>query len=48
LHLKRRDLLGPPGHLVAAVVQLPMMISAEWHGELVTDLAPERARLGEL
>jgi hypothetical protein len=37
----------PPGDLVATGVELPVMIAAERHGVLVTDLGPECLGLGE-
>ena len=35
----------PPRLLVASLMQLPMMSTAEWHGELITDLKTDRSRL---
>jgi hypothetical protein len=44
----RVDLEGfPPSSLIATIVELTVMPTAQWDGELVADLAPERARLGE-
>jgi hypothetical protein len=37
----------PPSRLVAAVVHIAMVLSAQWHGELVADLTAERSWLGE-
>ena len=37
----------PPGDLVAAVVELTVVIAAERHGELIADFGAERPRLGE-
>ena len=37
----------PPGHLVAGLMQLPMMTAAERYGELVTDFESERSGLGK-
>ena len=33
--------VSPPRDLVAKAVQIPMMLTAQGHGELVTDLASE-------
>ena len=35
----------PPRDFVAIAVQVPMMFTAQWHGEFVADLASERSRL---
>ena len=35
----------PPRDFVAVAVQVPMMISTQWHGEFVADLASECSRL---
>jgi hypothetical protein len=37
----------PPGHLVAGLMQLPMMTTAERHGEFVADFESERSGLGK-
>ena len=37
----------PPSRFIATVVHIPMVLPAERHGELVTDLAAKRSRLGE-
>ena len=39
--------IGPPRGLVAIAMQVQMVISAQWYGEFVADLASERARLGK-
>ena len=39
--------IGPPRGLVAIAMQVEMVISAQWYGEFVADLASERARLGK-
>ena len=39
--------IGPPRGLVAIAMQVQMMISAQWYGEFVADLASERSRLGK-
>ena len=39
--------IGPPGSLVAVLMQLQMMITAEWHGKFVADLPPKRPGLGK-
>jgi hypothetical protein len=39
--------LAPPSDFVAMVVDLAVVASAQWHGELITDLASERPILGE-
>jgi hypothetical protein len=45
-HSKRGNLnVGPPGYFIAVVMQLPMMITAQRHGEFVAHLAAERSRL---
>jgi hypothetical protein len=47
-HRGRIDLdLVPPGSFIAASVELAMMDAAQWDGELIADLASERARLRE-
>jgi hypothetical protein len=33
--------VSPPRDLVAKAVQIPMVLTAQGHGEFVTDLAPE-------
>jgi hypothetical protein len=35
----------PPGNLAAGLMELAMMATTERHGELVTDLEPDRPRL---
>ena len=46
--LERLDLsLVPPGDLVAGLMQLAMMATAEGNGELIADLETKGARLGE-
>ena len=46
--LSRRDLnVCPPGGLVTVAMQLFVMLTAQWDGKLVTDLAPERSRLSK-
>ena len=41
-HRYRCDLyIGPPCQLVAVAMELPMMLSAQWHGKFVADHAPE-------
>ena len=37
----------PPSHLVAGLMQLPMMTAAERHGELVADFETQRSGLGK-
>ena len=37
----------PPGHLIAGLMQLPMMTAAERHGELVADFETQRSGLGK-
>jgi hypothetical protein len=37
--------VGPPRDLVAVSVQILMMVAAQWHGVLITDLVSERAWL---
>ena len=45
---QRCDLyVGPPRKLVAVAMELLMMLSAQWHGKFVADLAPEGSRLGK-
>lgn len=39
--------LFPPTRFVAKAVQLAMVAAAERHGELIADLAPQRAALCE-
>jgi len=39
--------IGPPRGLVAIAMQVEMVISAQWYGEFVADLASERSRLGK-
>ena len=36
----------PPGHLIAGLMQLPMMTAAEGDGELVADFETQRSGLG--
>ena len=38
----------PPGRLVAVPVQLPMVLAAERHGELVAHFPPQRSGPGNL
>ena len=38
---------APPRGFVAMSVDLAVMEPADWHGELVADLAPERTGLGK-
>ena len=41
-HLDRRNLkIGPPSEFIAVAMQVSVMVAAQWHGEFVTDLAPE-------
>jgi hypothetical protein len=35
----------PPGHLIASLMQLPMMTAAERHGELIADFETQRSGL---
>jgi hypothetical protein len=37
----------PPDHLIAGVVQLPMMTTAEGNSELVADFEPDSSGLGK-
>ncbi|MGB8392937.1 MAG: hypothetical protein WCE27_04780 [Pseudolabrys sp.] len=47
-HLKRIDLpFPPPGHLVARLMELTMVTTAERHGEHVTDFETEGSGLGK-
>ena len=47
-HLKCIDLqFPPPGHLVARLMELAMVTTAERHGELITDFETEGSRLGK-
>ena len=46
--LKRIDpQFPPPGHLIARLMQLAMVPTAERHGEFVTDFETERSGLGK-
>ena len=46
--VQRLDLpILPPGHLIAGLMQLPMMASAKGDGEFVADFHADGARLGE-
>src|SRR5439155_20558176 len=47
-HFDRGNLqVGPPRHFVAMAMQLMMVLTAEWHRELVADLASQRPGLRE-
>ena len=37
----------PPGDFVAGLMQLPVMTTAQGHGELIADLEADGSRLGE-
>jgi hypothetical protein len=37
----------PPGHLIARLMQLPMMTAAERDGELIADFETQRSGLGK-
>ncbi len=37
----------PPGHLIAGLMQLPVMTAAERNGELVADFKADRSWLGK-
>ena len=39
--------VSPPGHLIAGLVQLPVMASAEGDGELVADFKAYGSRLSK-
>jgi hypothetical protein len=39
--------VAPPIRFVAAAVDLAMMSSAQWYGEFIADLPPERPTLRE-
>ena len=46
--LQRFDLeVFPPGHLIAGLMQLPVMTAAEGHGELVADFEADGSGLGK-
>jgi hypothetical protein len=45
-NLQRFDIqVVPPSHFVTGLLQLLMVITAEWHGELVADFKTQGARL---
>ena len=37
----------PPSHLIAGLMQLPMVTAAEGYGEFVADLETQRSGLGK-
>jgi hypothetical protein len=39
--------LQPPGRFVASAMDLAMMTSAQWHGELIACFASQSSALGE-
>ena len=46
--LKRIDLqILPPGHFIARLMELPMVTTAERHGELITDFETKRSGLSK-
>ena len=46
--LQRFDVeVSPPGHLIAGLMQLPVMTAAEGNGELVADFKADGSWLGK-
>ena len=39
--------VSPPPRFIATAMRLTMMAAAEWHGELIADLAAKCLSLGE-
>ena len=47
-HIERADIeIAPPGELVAGLMQLSVMTTAEWNGEFVAHFKAEASRLGK-